>query len=75
MADRMADFLHQQRERVVAGHYPVGDGFNCACGYDFFGGSAAYSIQLYEEHLAGVRRQRFPWLPRRMRWRGWPRAW
>lgn len=32
------------------GHMPNGDGWVCSCGYDFFGGSAAYSWLLYEAH-------------------------
>lgn len=34
----------------MAEHQP-GPDWTCACGYDYFGGSAAYSWQLYEAHL------------------------
>lgn len=32
-------------------HEPASDGWVCSCGYDFFGGSAAYSWELYLAHL------------------------
>jgi hypothetical protein len=33
----------------MADHAP-GPDWTCTCGYDYFGGSAAYSWQLYEAH-------------------------
>jgi hypothetical protein len=39
-------------DRYPPGHEPDGDGWVCSCGYDFFGGTAAYSWQLYEAHTA-----------------------
>lgn len=38
-----------------AGHEP-GDDWTCACGFDYFGGSAAYSWELYAAHLTRVTR-------------------
>lgn len=40
------------RELVLSqrAHEP-GDDWTCSCGYDYFGGSAAYSWQLFEAHV------------------------
>lgn len=36
--------------RSVGNHEPEGD-WTCSCGYDFFGGSGAYSWELFLNHL------------------------
>lgn len=43
-----------QARLEASGHFPDGDGWMCACGYDFFGGSAAYGWQLFAAHLETV---------------------
>jgi hypothetical protein len=37
-------------EGDLMSHEPGSD-WTCSCGYDYFGGSVAYSWQLYEAHL------------------------